>query len=59
MTGLDWNTEFEALAFGFHHASEDAIWNRTEVLVFELLTFRRLSTEERTATGIEVRAEIE
>ena len=59
VAGLDGNPELEALAFGFHHAGKHAIRNRAEVLVFELLTLRRLRPEERTATGVKVGAKVE
>ena len=59
VAGLDRDTEFEALALGFHHAGEHAIRDGAEVLVFELLTLGRLGAEEGTTAGVEVGTEME
>ena len=59
VAGLDRDTEFEALALGFHHASEHAIRNGAEVLVFELLALGRLGAEEGATAGVEVGTEVE
>ena len=59
VAGLDRDTEFEALAFGFHHAGEHAIRDGAEVLVFEFLTLGRLGAEEGATTGVEVGTEME
>jgi hypothetical protein len=58
VASLDRDTQFEALALGLHHASEDAIRDGAEVLVFELLTLGRLRTEEGAATGVNIRTEV-
>ena len=50
--GLGGNTEFEQLALGVAHEAEDALGDSTEVVVVELLAFRRLGAEQR-ATGID------
>ena len=59
VAGLDRDTEFEALAFGFHHAGEHAIRDGAEVLVFELLALGRLGAEEGATAGVEVGTEME
>ncbi len=50
--GLGGNTELEQLALGVHHEAEDTLGHRTEVVVVELLAFRRLGAEQ-CSTGID------
>ena len=59
VAGLDRDTELEALALGFHHAREHAVRDGAEVLVFELLTLRRLGAEQGATAGVEVGTEVE
>ena len=53
---LDRHAELGKLTLGFQHAGEYSIRDRTEVLIFELLTLRRLGSEECPAADVEVRA---
>ena len=50
--GFDRNAELVKLKFGFHHAGENPLGDRAEVVVFHFLTLRRLGTEEGPA-GVE------
>jgi hypothetical protein len=54
--GLGGNTEFEQLALGVHHETEDTLRDRAEVVVVELLALRRLGAEQGAAGVDEVRA---
>jgi hypothetical protein len=49
VAGLDRDADLEELGFAFHHAGEDAIGDRAEVLVLELLALGRLGAEQGTA----------
>ncbi len=51
---LDRNADLVELALDFHHEGEDALGNRAEVLILELLALRRLGAEERPAGVDEV-----
>ena len=53
---LDRNADLIQLALDFHHEREDAVGNRAEVLIFELLSLRRLCAEKRAARIDQVRA---
>ncbi len=48
------DTELEELVLRLDHERKDPLGNRPEVVVLELLTLRRLRTEERTARGHEI-----
>jgi len=49
VAGLDGDAEFEEFALTFHHVSENALGDHTEVLVFEFLALRGFRAEERAA----------
>ena len=51
---LDRDADLVELALDFHHEGEDALGNRAEVLILELLALRRLGAEERPAGVDEV-----
>ena len=51
---LDRHANLVQLALDFHHESEDALGDRAEVLILELLALRRLGAKERAAGVDEV-----
>jgi hypothetical protein len=56
---LDRHAELLQLALGLEHVGEDALGDRAEVVVVELVALRRLGPEERAAGVDEVRALVE
>ncbi len=55
---LDRHADLEELGFAFHHAGEDALGDRAEVLILELLALGRLGPEQRAAGVDQVGARV-
>ena len=55
VTGLDGDTQLVQFAFAIEHASQDAVRNRTEVLITEFLSLRGWSTKQGAASIDQVR----
>ena len=54
VTGLDRHAEALELTLGLEHAGEDALGDRAEVVLVELVALRRLGAEQRAARRVEV-----
>ena len=54
VTRLDRDAELAQLVLGIHHEGENALGDRAEVVLVELLALGRLGAEERAARRVEV-----